>query len=112
VSPPRADAARATRGGPLLLSHVLPDYRVEVKGATKALELDVSTGVEAEIAGILGEFLPRRGNQIFATAGLSGGPRSNYHGFPIEIAPLLNRFFRVDSRLRHESRLWMFDTLG
>jgi hypothetical protein len=24
----------------------------------------------------------------------------------------LNRFTRVDSRLRHESRLWMFDTLG
>lgn len=109
---PRADAGRATRGGPLCLNHVLQDYRVEAKGATKALELEVSTGFESEVAGILGEFLQRRENENFATTGLSGDPRSNYHGLPVEIAGLLNRFTRVDSRLRHESRLWMFDTRG
>ena len=85
------------RETPHLLSQVLPDYGVEVKGAAQSLELDVSAGVEPEVAGILGELLQRRGNQNFATAGLSGDPRGNDHGFPVEIAGLLNRFTRVYS---------------
>lgn len=109
---PRADAGRATRRGPLCLSPVLKDYRVGAKGATKAPELDVSAGVESQLAGILGDFLQRRENENFATTSLSGDPRGNYHGLPVEIAGLLNRFTRVDSRLRHGSRLWIFDTLG